>query len=703
MKNNFLPVTVVCITLLQLACNKKFDAPPEFETPDIKGNTAILNLKALHTAGKFEKITNDVIIEGIVIGDDKSGNLYKEVVLQDASGGIVIRLDGSNLFTSYPVGRKLYVKCKGLYLSDYNRLVQLGGGIDNSDPSQPQLAPIAANLFDQYIVKGATGTPVTPKPVDIATLTTNMLDSLQSTLIQLNNVEFAAGDTAKTYADTSKAVSAVNLSLKNCNGGSITLRNSSYANFAGIPVPKGNGSVVAIYTVYGSTKQLNIRDTADVQLHNARCAAVDQLKHIADIRALFKDSAVTLPANIKIKGVVISDRNAKNIAYNNLVLQEATNLPGLLLRFIDVPSFNMGDVLEVNVSGLQLSQYQGSLQVSNIPVGNAVKTGTDSIAPRVVTIAQLNDNNNFSNWESTLIRLQQVTVSGGTKGGWNGNTTLTDATGTITGFTRSQAIFADSAYPSTPLVSFTGIALYSNTTKEISCRNLNDVVAGTVTVTPPPPNHDSSLVLETSPLLLNFDAVANGLPAGVSLRTAASKTALGNAISFSGAKASWSAATGAFKNFASATGLTATSDQAAQDASTNRALGIRQVGNTSSSFPGSDPGAAFVFAISNMSGKTNLQLSFLLQSLDDGSARSTAWTVDYATGDNPQSFIPVTVSGNAVTGNSLFSSNTINVDFGNALDNVNSKIWIRIVTLSAASGSGSRASTAIDDVQFSWK
>lgn len=702
MKHN--PV-LTALLLLLCACTRKFDAPPETEIPDIKGNTTILNLKAMHTAGKMEKINSDVVIEGTVIGDDKSGNLYKEIVLQDGSSGIVVRLDGSSLFTTYPIGRKLYIRCKGLYLGDYNKLVQLGGGIDNSNPASPELAPIAANLFDQYMVKGTFNNPVVPRQVDISALTTNMLDTLQSTLIQLNNVEFAAGDTARAYADTSKVVSSVNLSVKSCNGGSITLRNSSYASFAGIAVPKGNGSLVAIYTVYGSTKQLNIRDTGDVQMNGTRCATVDQLMHMADIRALYKGTTVSMPAGTKIRGVVISDKDAKNMADNSVVIQEASNLPGLLLHFTGTPALAMGDAVEVSLSGTTLDVYQGSLQLNNIVPGNAVKTGIDSIVPRMVTAAQLNDDKNFAGWESTLVTLQQVTVSGGTSGHWKGNDVLTDASGAIAAFTRDQATFADTAYPTTALGSFTGIVQYTASAKVITCRNLRDIVAGPPVVAPVDTTHHSSgvLVLQSAPLLVNFDDLSSGLPAGVGVYTGASKTALGSAVNFSTGKVQWSNATGAFKNYASATGLTASGDQAAQEAAVNRALGIRQVGNTSTSFPGSDPGAAFVFVLENTTGKTNLQLSFLLQSLDDGSARSTTWMVDYATGDNPQSFTPVAITGNAVTGNKAFTSNSISVDFGNTLDNNSSRIWIRIVTLAAADGTGSRASTAIDDVQFSWK
>ena len=102
-------------------------------------------------------------------------------------------------------------------------------------------------------------------------------------------------------------------------------------------------------------------------------------------------------------------------------------------------------------------------------------------------------------------------------------------------------------------------------------------------------------------------------------------------------------------------------------------------------------------------GKTNLLLSFLLQSLYESAGRTTSWQVDYAIGDNPTSFTAVATSPSTITTGPVFTNTPVTVNFGSTLDNQNYKVWIRIVTLSASSGSGSRASTAIDDASFSWQ
>ena len=45
---------------------------------------------------------------------------------------------------------------------------------------------------------------------------------------------------------------------------------------------------------------------------------------------------------------------------------------------------------------------------------------------------------------------------------------------------------------------------------------------------------------------------------------------------------------------------------------------------------------------------------------------------------------------------------TVNINFGNALDNLSGDVWIRIVCLTAATGSGSRCTFGIDDVNLNW-
>lgn len=149
---------------------------------------------------------------------------------------------------------------------------------------------------------------------------------------------------------------------------------------------------------------------------------------------------------------------------------------------------------------------------------------------------------------------------------------------------------------------------------------------------------------------------------------------------------------GAFKSSASADSAKDTSTCAEQQAFPDRAFSVRQ----SSSF--GDPGAAFEFELSNTSGYKSFAIAFELQGLDILSSRTTTWTVDYGIGASPTTFTPVTpTSGTMTTGGNAWTNSPIVVNFGSALDNQSTPVWIRIVALTATTGAGSRTTTAIDN------
>jgi len=343
----------------------------------------------------------------------------------------------------------------------------------------------------------------------------------------------------------------------------------------------------------------------------------------------------------------------------------------------------------LDITGDSLQNYNGSLEIKT--TGGTIKptpvaTGK-TIIPQEFSISQINTN--ISNIEYTLLKIVNATASGNTT--YSGSNNLSDGSGNISLFTSSTATFANDNLP-TDQSDWIGYAKTFGSSKEFLIRNKSDVTTSSGG------NNGDGIELTSSPFTLNFDNIATGLPKGVLVKLSSSSTSVGIDGAFSGSQSSWSNTSSGFKNYASASGLSSSSDATAQGNSTNRALGVKQTSAT-----GYDPGAAFVFEINNTTGKSNFTLNFLLQSLDDSVGRSTTWQVDYALGDNPTTFIPVTTSPSFLITDGTFASTPVTVNFGNALDNQNSKVWIRIVTLSATTGSGSRASTGIDDVNISWQ
>lgn len=694
------PVWLLAVVLLftQLSCKKDIADPPELGDPGLTATTSIQALKTRYTTGQAVKINDDVIIEGVVSCDDRSGNYYQQIAIQDGTGGILLRLAGANLYTNYPVGRKLYVKCQGLYLGQYNGTLQLGGGLDSNYLSAGGVTLLATNLQPAHVYRGALNQPLVPVVVNISQLTTTLQDKYVSTLIKLVGHEFSTADTAKPYADPDASGNRTVQSCSNPSVNKITLRTSNYSKFATINLPNGNGDIVGIYSYFGSTKQLTIRDTSDVQFNGPRCGSgPTTVMNTADLRALYTGTITYGPNGKRITGVVISDRSTNNLNTRNIYLQQGNGLAGIVVRFDANHTFNLGDSIDVNVTGMEVSEFNGLLQLNNVPLGYAsVRATGKSITPRTATIGDIITN--FETWESTLVRIANITsLTGGTSGKWSGSVNLTDATGSFVAFTSSAATFANAAYPTTAS-SLIGYLTPFAATLQIGIRNpTTDVVAGTG---PPPPPTGTGLPLTTSPYTQNFDGISAGLPQGFSAKVGATSTSIGTGdmTAFGGwAPTVWNNTSAGAKNFASATGLTSASDATAQGASTNRAFGIRQTSST-----GYDPGSAFVAMLDNTTGKSNFQLSFQIQSLDPTSARTTTWTVDYGFGDAPATFTSVNTTPATLSTSATFGGTNVTVNFGSALNNQNQKVWIRIVTLAATSGTGNRASSAIDDFQLSW-
>jgi len=263
--------TIIIFTLLFLAgvssCVKeKFAAPAVNNVdPDITANTTIAQITAPLATTTVSHITQNQIISAVVVGDDKSGNLYKELAIEDSTGGILLMINGPDLYTTYPVGRRVFVNLEGLYVVSYDGQYEIVGSV-NSDGSFTGIS--TANL-SQYVTPGKWGITVAPKVVSITDFVTNV-NAYQSELVQLNNVEFISGSRGVPYANGTYQLSA-SLSIKDCNENQATVYTSGYADFANSLTPKGNGTMLCIYGVYNATPQLMIRDTTDLNMTGQVC------------------------------------------------------------------------------------------------------------------------------------------------------------------------------------------------------------------------------------------------------------------------------------------------------------------------------------------------------------------------------------------------------------------------------------------------
>jgi len=188
-----------------------------------------------------------------------------------------------------------------------------------------------------------------------------------------------------------------------------------------------------------------------------------------------------------------------------------------------------------------------------------------------------------------------------------------------------------------------------------------------------------------------FNSISNGLPPGWSVRTNATATSLGIIATFNPTNTSWGTATGQFGNAAGTTSnslaaATGNESSTVQATFTNRCPCIRQTGTFG------DPGAAFVFQIANTAGFTNLVFSLDLNLLRTN-GYSTTWTIDYAVGNTPARFTTLGTYSDP----GVFGATNESFALGNDADDQTNNVWIRVVALHAATGSGSRDTFGIDN------
>lgn len=245
-----------------IACNAKFG----------NANISLADIVALATTeGQF--ITDDYIFEGYVSSSDETGNIYKTIYIQDApvnpTVGLAISLDKTNTYADYPVGTKLSINAKGLYIAKNGRGAVPTIGSKGTNTNYPAGYIAAANI-DGHIAKTcANGTFVTEQiiPVELKSLSEAKNDKYINILVKVSDVQFRDADGTLAYIENNTNTERTLVGKDNHN---TVIRSSQFASFKAEKLPTGSGDITFIVGKYNTTYQMAIRSTADVNFTNER-------------------------------------------------------------------------------------------------------------------------------------------------------------------------------------------------------------------------------------------------------------------------------------------------------------------------------------------------------------------------------------------------------------------------------------------------
>lgn len=221
----------------------------------------------------YKQIEKDMMIKAVVTGNDVSGNIYNQVSVQDASGAIIIAINGSGLSGYLPVGQEILVNLKGLYIGSYKKLPQIGGVNTKLSDGSLGIGKIERAIWNEHFKilnpGEADASTVVPEEFDLTKLTdAAYMDANVGKLMTLKKVKFASANGTNVWApdDTNTSLELIDAETgKKINKNNLVVRNSGYSKFANEVVPQGVFDITGIFTRYNNTWQIVLRSTDDLK------------------------------------------------------------------------------------------------------------------------------------------------------------------------------------------------------------------------------------------------------------------------------------------------------------------------------------------------------------------------------------------------------------------------------------------------------
>ena len=220
-------------------------------------------------------IDRDIKIRGRVTGNDIGSNIYKQFMLQDETGAIIVAVNQSGMHGFLPLGQEIIVSLKDLYIGGYRKQPEIGQPYNGTS-----IGRMYKELFQQHYKP--VGQPDESKIEPIAFSDAMSKDENCGKLVIIRDVTFTDANGTNTFApdDGSAAVvgGCVNRGIKIGDASSkVVVRTSTYAKFAAKKLPYDEVNkrplkcnIIGIATRYASgnsdTWQILIRKESDIQV-----------------------------------------------------------------------------------------------------------------------------------------------------------------------------------------------------------------------------------------------------------------------------------------------------------------------------------------------------------------------------------------------------------------------------------------------------
>lgn len=244
------------------ACMNDFDEPALTTPPYGNNSIGAPNMTISEFKEKYRtqllaatptEITENIILAGTIVGNDETGNIYKQLVISDGYDAIIIGVNTSGLYATLPIGQKIAIDCKGLSMGGYCYLPQIGIPY-NTERYGIQIGRMSRETFEEHMkLIGTPGEYGKQTPLDITEeyLADKTNKDLCPVYAKLNNVEFKEANGTELYAPNDEiAERHVKIGKQE-----IIFRISNYADFAKMTIPTGKLDITGVLTRYKTTSK----------------------------------------------------------------------------------------------------------------------------------------------------------------------------------------------------------------------------------------------------------------------------------------------------------------------------------------------------------------------------------------------------------------------------------------------------------------
>lgn len=280
-------ISILLVIFTLSACMNDFDneavSTDEFTASNVgEVNTTISKIRSKYasviSSSSVKKVTDNLVFEGIVTGNDISGNLYQQIIVQEMNEdgtvntsvpGISVGIKGiGGLFSIFPIGQVVRVSLKDLYIGGYGAMAKVGMPYLTTTAGAQRMGPMTAPFMQTNIQKVGTPNPdaVVARELSSSDVkSTSNIDNLTPMLVCVKNVYIDDADGMTTYAQYSgSGTTSITHNLVFTDGTRLQLSTSSAALFAADVMPTGKYTMYGVLTRYSSSFQFQLRDLNDI-------------------------------------------------------------------------------------------------------------------------------------------------------------------------------------------------------------------------------------------------------------------------------------------------------------------------------------------------------------------------------------------------------------------------------------------------------